>query len=505
MADLVKLVGPVSVANLAADAGALTGEDGFWWPCIDLTWRTPVPPSITRIVAQVRQRGTEAPVAETVLATAEIAAGAARIVNGVSVGQHLQVRLAPAGAPGLPFKPTPWVDVTTPWDAIIGDVDGLSIGCVKEYCGEGVPTRTGVPNGSRYTREDVSQLWRYDIDSGAGTLALANAGFETGDTTGWTATTGAIGVSTGYSDIFGLTAPRTGAYMLSCLGTVGSVVFHQDFAIPAGAEGAIDDGIVAISNVGAWHNPGGGFGSNDQGRVFLTFLDGVGAPIGSTIYTAWNQAHSIWTHLTIPETDVPAGTRTIRIGAESLPEDGTHDSFFDDFDAPSLSNIGGWVLMSDLTSIRLNGVEIEGSARSLNLVGDFEVTTDAEHNVTVTAQGPFIDAVTSQAVTAGQVGSFHNSSGAKVRKASAADDTKQAHCFFRADFASGATARCHLPGSVIRGLSGLTPGAIYFLDPATPGAITVTPPSTAGQWLQEVGVAGSATELVFFPKSGVLL
>lgn len=45
------------------------------------------------------------------------------------------------------------------------------------------------------------------------------------------------------------------------------------------------------------------------------------------------------------------------------------------------------------------------------------------------------------------------------------------------------------------GFVGLTPGAVYYADPATPGGITATQPVTAGQVAQEVGVAKSATVL----------
>jgi hypothetical protein len=115
MADLP--IGPVTVANLTAAAGVMTTVDG-WWPALSLTWLTPVPASITKITAQVREFGGTT-VAETVLSATDLAAGTATVVNGVSVGQHLQVRLSPAGAPGLPFQATPWVDVTTPWDELI--------------------------------------------------------------------------------------------------------------------------------------------------------------------------------------------------------------------------------------------------------------------------------------------------------------------------------------------------------------------------------------------------
>lgn len=44
-------------------------------------------------------------------------------------------------------------------------------------------------------------------------------------------------------------------------------------------------------------------------------------------------------------------------------------------------------------------------------------------------------------------------------------------------------------------MSGLTTGAVYYLDPATLGGITTTPPSGSQQYLARVGVALSATAL----------
>ncbi len=42
---------------------------------------------------------------------------------------------------------------------------------------------------------------------------------------------------------------------------------------------------------------------------------------------------------------------------------------------------------------------------------------------------------------------------------------------------------------------GLTPGSIYYLDPATAGLLTTTAPTTAGQVRLRVGLAHSTTEL----------
>lgn len=57
----------------------------------------------------------------------------------------------------------------------------------------------------------------------------------------------------------------------------------------------------------------------------------------------------------------------------------------------------------------------------------------------------------------------------------------------------------------ISGLSGLTPGEVYFLSAATAGALTVTEPSVVGQVSLPVGVASSTTSLYVAPKRGVVV
>lgn len=52
---------------------------------------------------------------------------------------------------------------------------------------------------------------------------------------------------------------------------------------------------------------------------------------------------------------------------------------------------------------------------------------------------------------------------------------------------------------------GLTPGTIYYLDPATAGKLTATAPSTAGQYVVQVGIAESATTMKLWIRSPILL
>lgn len=52
---------------------------------------------------------------------------------------------------------------------------------------------------------------------------------------------------------------------------------------------------------------------------------------------------------------------------------------------------------------------------------------------------------------------------------------------------------------------GLTPGSMYFLDPATAGKLTTTPPTTVGQLVVKVGDAVSTTEFEINISDPILL
>lgn len=107
--------------------------------------------------------------------------------------------------------------------------------------------------------------------------------------------------------------------------------------------------------------------------------------------------------------------------------------------------------------------------------------------------------VASATITDRQMLNLHASSGAKVRPANATAEGSEVDFVAGAAGASSALIPCLLPGQLLPGFSGLTPGSRYYLD-TTPGAITLTPPSTAGNVVQCVGKALSATELWFAPE-----
>ena len=127
-------------------------------------------------------------------------------------------------------------------------------------------------------------------------------------------------------------------------------------------------------------------------------------------------------------------------------------------------------------------------------------------NTTLTASGGVISAVIPTAVivateglASGAICNIYSSSGAKVRNANAADLSKPGNAFVLASVTNGANAALYFTGQIITGLSGLTPGATYWLDTAG-GAITATPPSISGNGTQSIGVALSATTLLFNPQ-----
>lgn len=110
----------------------------------------------------------------------------------------------------------------------------------------------------------------------------------------------------------------------------------------------------------------------------------------------------------------------------------------------------------------------------------------------------------SEAIAPGDFCNIFASSGAKLRKADASDDTRPCDCFAPAAIASAASGEVKMPGTVISGLSGLTAGADYWLS-ETGGLITTVPPSTAGNLVQRIGKALSATQLFFNPREGTTL
>jgi len=113
--------------------------------------------------------------------------------------------------------------------------------------------------------------------------------------------------------------------------------------------------------------------------------------------------------------------------------------------------------------------------------------------------------VASEALAAGDFVNIWDDAGTpKARKADASASGKEADGFVLSAVSNGANATVYMEGTNNQ-LSSLTGGARMYLSAATPGAATATAPSGAGNVVQYLGKAISATEITFEPDEGVIL
>lgn len=104
----------------------------------------------------------------------------------------------------------------------------------------------------------------------------------------------------------------------------------------------------------------------------------------------------------------------------------------------------------------------------------------------------------SEALAAGDFVNIWNSTGAKVRKADGTVAGKEAHGFVLAAVTSGANATVYFEGTNTQ-VSGQTAGPVFLQT--TAGTAGATAPSAAGNVVQRLGIAISATAINF--ESGV--
>jgi len=100
----------------------------------------------------------------------------------------------------------------------------------------------------------------------------------------------------------------------------------------------------------------------------------------------------------------------------------------------------------------------------------------------------------SENLAAGDFVNIHNSSGARVRKADATAAGKEAHGFVLSAVTSGNNATVYFEGTNTQ-VSGQTPGTVFLLT--TAGTAGATAPSGAGNVVQKLGVAVSASAINF--------
>jgi hypothetical protein len=99
---------------------------------------------------------------------------------------------------------------------------------------------------------------------------------------------------------------------------------------------------------------------------------------------------------------------------------------------------------------------------------------------------------------------WSNSGAANARKADATTAGKEAVGFVLAAVTAPANATVYRTSQSNTQMSGLTPGAKYFLA-TTAGGITATAPSGSGNVVQSIGTAINATTLSFNPGAVVVL
>lgn len=119
--------------------------------------------------------------------------------------------------------------------------------------------------------------------------------------------------------------------------------------------------------------------------------------------------------------------------------------------------------------------------------------------------GASISVATSENLAAGALVNLYSNAGTlTARNANATDATKPAVGFVTAAVTSPASATVYFGGQLDSASSGLTVGAAVFLSAATAGAATATAPAAAGNLVQQIGWAISATEFAFAPSPGII-
>jgi hypothetical protein len=139
------------------------------------------------------------------------------------------------------------------------------------------------------------------------------------------------------------------------------------------------------------------------------------------------------------------------------------------------------------------GSSSAGSVVALNAAGQVDVT------MMPTGIGPDTQSiVASEAISAGALINVWNNAGTlNVRNANGATGL-ESHGFVLAAIANGAAGTVYFSG-INSALSGLTPGADYYLSDSAAGGVVSASPTTAGHYSQIVGTALSATAMQFTP------
>lgn len=128
---------------------------------------------------------------------------------------------------------------------------------------------------------------------------------------------------------------------------------------------------------------------------------------------------------------------------------------------------------------------------------------DGKIDPTMISGGTTVALPATETISGGSwVNLWSNAGVASVRNADNTSIAKRAHGYAPAAIASGATGTVQLGRGINAALSGLTPGATYFLG--TAGGQSTAIPTASGSIVQQLGVARSATELSFVEQPPVI-
>jgi hypothetical protein len=163
-----------------------------------------------------------------------------------------------------------------------------------------------------------------------------------------------------------------------------------------------------------------------------------------------------------------------------------------------LSNNAG-VLTEVVANQTSAGAGDAGSLVALDATGKIDTTMMP---VGVVAETDLI--ATTENLTAGDFVNIYASTGTKARKADATVAGKEAHGFVLASSTSGQNATVYRWSQSNTQLSGMTAGTKQYLH-TTAGGRTETAPSATGNIVQLLGIAKSATELIFMPSDPITL
>lgn len=144
--------------------------------------------------------------------------------------------------------------------------------------------------------------------------------------------------------------------------------------------------------------------------------------------------------------------------------------------------------------------QVSTGAPSANQIVSLDNSGKLDVSLMPTGIAPEVDNVpSSENLAAGDwVNLWNNAGTLKARKADASGGYgKMAHGFVLTAVTAPATATVYRTSNLNNQRTGMTIGAEQFLSDTVPGGSTETPPTTAGYIVQRLGIAKSATEIVF--------